>query len=765
MMLNTFSKNKGGPKPKYNEVLLKAHEDIQSIHSQEGIDVTLMGGTITDAAEMLSQCARRMVHGQFKKLPSKAIIRQIILAMKKGIISASSKERRALQNDCISKFWRHADEDTKDASEASNQEDEKKKKRHKEPVPEHLINFQKELMEKLESWKETFEDVFLFRDRLEKSQKEAATMKERIKSSESQMKTDDIQKLYKEDERLQANLKEESQLYTKRLSALVRFNIFLHNQRRLDVQEMKSLETSGNVKAIHKETTAAFWKASKSGLLLPLSSYEVKAVRINATTLKELQSELNERPPKTKKSDAQEGKADEKEDEKRKGKKRKPAALQNSSWVEQMQKYQELLKLFPGLEKTLKENRGSNDSPKTFEGSFVTNRCSVSILFKKHHQSTKTANTEDGHTNKKRKERASSSKEETSKEDDSLDAFEDTDTKVSHSKPTLNRPRLISIDPGYRDIITAVAIDTHKLDKLQPVEAAPDSGIQNKLFISNKQYKRASWRVKTQRLTESLQRKVELDHIDLQRYATRLEEIQKLKEPGGSKVVKPPVKVSLAKYISLTPRLDNGDEAWGLYLRYNLPVAHHRIQCCRDISVRKAKFVTRQRTDSFLDKVCSSIIDLGISPAEKATRKWSDRRQPKGSDVSIAFGDASVSSGGFGYSSSAIQRLKHRLEHVHGCKVCLVDEYLTSQMCSSCEQKLVCVGVKSLEEQLQLEKQCKASRSKPPRYGVLKCLQCQIPDLSAKVHWHRDVNAALNIAKVFVSLAREDKRPSYLTPK
>ena len=94
MMINTFTKNKGGPKPKYNEVLLKAHEDIQSIHSQEGIDVTLMGGTITDAAEMLSQCAKRMVHGQFKKLPSKAIIRQIILAMKKGTISSSSKEKQ-----------------------------------------------------------------------------------------------------------------------------------------------------------------------------------------------------------------------------------------------------------------------------------------------------------------------------------------------------------------------------------------------------------------------------------------------------------------------------------------------------------------------------------------------------------------------------------------------------------------------------------------------------------------------------------------------
>jgi hypothetical protein len=224
-------------------------------------------------------------------------------------------------------------------------------------------------------------------------------------------------------------------------------------------------------------------------------------------------------------------------------------------------------------------------------------------------------------------------------------------------------------------------------------------------------------------------------------------------------------KVRLSEYICITPFTDSDRDAWLTYLQYNLPVLRHRIESFRPLEIRKAKFATRKRTDSFLDKICLDIIDLGASQADMANLRHSGRKGPKGIDVAIAFGAANTSSGGFGYSSIATSRLKHRLEHVHGCKVCLIDEYMTSQKCSRCEEKLVYVGVKTLEAQLKAEAHCKASGRKPPLYGVLKCLRCRTFGSMTNLHWHRDINAAINIAKVFTNLAKGLGRPAYLCPK
>jgi hypothetical protein len=176
------------------------------------------------------------------------------------------------------------------------------------------------------------------------------------------------------------------------------------------------------------------------------------------------------------------------------------------------------------------------------------------------------------------------------------------------------------------------------------------------------------------------------------------------------------------------------------------------------------KMTGRARTDAFIDKVCRDICALGVPQAEQAMRK------PKGSDVLVAFGAADTSSGGFGYNSAPQHRLRHRLEHVHGCRVCLIDEYLTSQMCSSCEKKLVFVGINDRSEQASAEAQRRASGRRPPMYGVLKCLHCTSPNASEakfpKRHWHRDVNAAVNIGRVYIHAAKNDGigRPDYLMP-
>ena len=136
--------------------------------------------------------------------------------------------------------------------------------------------------------------------------------------------------------------------------------------------------------------------------------------------------------------------------------------------------------------------------------------------------------------------------------------------------------------------------------------------------------------------------------------------------------------------------------------------------------------------------------------------------------ILVAFGDAKTASGGFGYNSTSQGRLKHRLAHVHGCFVCPVDEYLTSQMCSICEEKLFFVGIRSIEEQNKTATMCRMQNKKPPMYGVLKCPHCKSSNASEgtfpKKHWHRDINASINIGKAYPFAAKNGGtgRPSYL---
>ena len=53
--------------------------------------------------------------------------------------------------------------------------------------------------------------------------------------------------------------------------------------------------------------------------------------------------------------------------------------------------------------------------------------------------------------------------------------------------------------------------------------------------------------------------------------------------------------------------------------------------------------------------------------------------------------------------------------------------------------------------------------TKRPIHSVLKCLECNTSGArSTRKHWHRDVNAAINIGKIYSCLAETGKRPCYL---
>ena len=85
-----------------------------------------------------------------------------------------------------------------------------------------------------------------------------------------------------------------------------------------------------------------------------------------------------------------------------------------------------------------------------------------------------------------------------------------------------------------------------------------------------------------------------------------------------------------------------------------------------------------------------------------------------------------------------------------------------------CEEKLFFVGIHSIEEQNKTTTMCRMQKKKTPMYGVLKCPYCKSSNASEgtfpKKHWHRDINASINIGKAYLFAARNEGtgRPSYL---
>ena len=256
---------------------------------------------------------------------------------------------------------------------------------------------------------------------------------------------------------------------------------------------------------------------------------------------------------------------------------------------------------------------------------------------------------------------------------------------------------------------------------------------------------------------------------DFERYAARLPkerlENAKTQRLRGKKL-------DLAEYLSKSPGKDCTAVAWSTYLKYTLPVLTDRLQAFRSVDIRRAKFKSYARTDRALDDICKRICSLGATSSNASEKKPRERRF-HGSNVLVAFGNACGTSTGFGYAPVPQARLRHRLEHVHRCRVTLIHEFCTSRYCSGCKQRLVFIGVKSEAEQKELDEQKKISEDMGvPKHritGVLKCLSCSTSSarivgesLAPRLHWHRDVNAAINIGAIYKMLAGHGIRPDYL---
>ena len=699
---------KRGRNPEYSDLLIQAKASLDAISSSKLVDASGMASIITAASLSMLDAAKRMIKVRYSQLVKLSIRRKIILQMKLGKLPLTSKQRNCLQHWLNQYFFGFA----KESEEPS--------------LPTGVLEaLQTEIMR----WKIPFEHLFCYHDRVKALNDDIDNVFTRLRDEHPDLEEPAVKKMAGDDAVVISAKKQLPVLWQKRQSDMIRFQGFLHDLRREDgivMSDMDAAETP--YISLHKETKKAFWNACKVGLLLPLSSYDVKSIRMDPTSIQELISSLPKdvRPVEKrgkKRTSLDEEKLDENPVEKKQ--KKRGGCRKQTNWDENNARHADVLGVFPGLMKVLKSNRGTQDVPKWFAGSLTTNGVSVSILMDSGRKKAKVASPEDKSTK--------------------------ASPKVA-SLPTL-RPilvtgkRLIAVDPGMRDIVTVVAMDVTTQAALQKGD-----GVRVTMKTSNKQFTRSSWRKKTQLLTTNEQKNIDIDEDGLRRFKARLDPAKK-----------GPKKVRLAEYLRLTPPKDSALGIYTTYLAYNWPVIMSRLRSFQSKSIRKAKFAGRSRTDAFLDKMCKDMISLGVSEAEQAIQK------PKGSDVLIAFGDASTSSGGFGYGSAPQHRLRHRLQHVHNCHVCIIDEYLTSQMCSSCEQKLLFVGCKNLDDQEAAVRQSKASGCKPPMYGVLKCIHCKSPGGAEgkfpKRHWHRDINASVNIGKAYIYAARNQVEPNKPCPR
>jgi hypothetical protein len=140
-------------------------------------------------------------------------------------------------------------------------------------------------------------------------------------------------------------------------------------------------------------------------------------------------------------------------------------------------------------------------------------------------------------------------------------------------------------------------------------------------------------------------------------------------------------------------------------------------------TTRRLRLETYKREYKALDRCCQRIVG-----------RSADSKRPV-----VAFGH-NQSTTGFGYASAPCQSLKKRLQR-HAL-VMDVDEYGTSQYCCHCHQRL---------------KNARFAGKKSTEFKV--CPNC-LNSIQKTLHIHRDINAAMNIGRIFFDLWNFATRPT-----
>jgi len=792
----------------YAELLTRGRDILLARKSFDPLCPKNMSQVINFAAVQMKTMASNMMASRYMPSVKAAFRRHIIILMREGTIQMTSIERHAFEKYCMDRFKEVAfpgmlsqrSTPSKKKSEAS--EDAKitaaaAKASVMGPYYVQVVSKWEAAVPRYFAWcrqrasvqeaVDTFKNELLMTDKYQ-TLNELNLIKAKLTESQKSDKDAFNKQLNGE---VSAHRRSRSETVDKdHYYCRLLFMKQLHGTRREDGDRMRALDASSatSLHKISKDTKKAFWNSCKAGLLLPLCSYDVKSIRLDARGLQSLISEVKaeeklRKPPTTTDKKRITPSANNQVSKRRKGrdievveeetvdavstkednndvidaedegvnpegdasssrcapeakpKRRKPSAEESAEAA--LKQRALFVQTFPGL-KTILSRAGSgkgNDLLNQLGKSLCTNGICASVFLHSPQPNIVKSDSVGAEDFFKRRK------------DYDLD---------SKCPPQQLRPgeRMVSIDPGRRDMIVAY-----------------EAGSKEHLVVSTAHHIRKSWRSATSACTLREQRKVLLTEVDFQRYVGRLDDEKKAQALIRRERGNP---MDMAEYLSKCPTKDCEATSWSTYLDYVWPVISERLEAFRNKSIRRAKFKSYSRIDKSLDEICKKICQLGAPESELIHQiRHHDQRNKRtfrGENVLVAFGNGSGTSTGFGYAPAPQARLRHRLETVHKCRVTLIHEFCTSKLCSSCGTEMVYVGEKTTAEHIaalaQKNKNVNVGVTKRPIHGVLKCLECNISGAQSKIgprkHWHRDVNAAINIGKIYTCLAENGDRPDYL---
>jgi len=281
--------------------------------------------------------------------------------------------------------------------------------------------------------------------------------------------------------------------------------------------------------------------------------------------------------------------------------------------------------------------------------------------------------------------------------------------------------RLVAIDPGRRDMVYCYV----KTDDADETPSTCSSSTSK--FFRSKQFFGISTR---QHVKEAKRRRIATATIELQKRTLLSSQVYHNVD----------LQFNLHSALCNLPS-NKAFETYASYEAMMFPILEEAVRAMSARRLRREAFLSFQSKDKALDLICSKICG-GVSVS-----KVQRHERPR---VLVAFGNGgTVSTTGCGYSPAPQARLRHRLKHIWGAHISLINEFRTSKCCCQCGEILSCI-FKKRNKGVILKKAVKI-------HGVLRCKD---RDDGTRGHGfiHRDKNAAVNNMSIYESLADETKR-------
>lgn len=274
--------------------------------------------------------------------------------------------------------------------------------------------------------------------------------------------------------------------------------------------------------------------------------------------------------------------------------------------------------------------------------------------------------------------------------------------------------RLVSIDPGRRDMIYGLA------------EEGGETSVMSNFKVSTRQHLREAKRARAREATIKLQKRTMI-HAEVY----RSQDLQ----------------ADLHSTLCHLPS-NKAFETYGDYERSMIPILEEAVSAMSARRLRRESFFSFQSKDRAIDTVCRKICGGRWTPPKARMIR------PL---VLVAFGNGGkVSTTGCGYAPAPQARLRHRLVHVWNARVSLINEYNTSKRCATCGELL--------REVFKTKNKGMTLKTPVKIHGILRCVDKLRKHERGSVFLHRDKNAAINIMRIYKALACGEERPPELRP-